>query len=328
VDAVASMLYLDYGREEGEWSPNIHGGNENIDAIDFMKGFNEVVHEYNPGILTIAEESTSWFGVSKPTYLGGLGFSMKWNMGWMHDMLDYFSNDPIYRKFHSSSITFSLLYAFSENFVLPLSHDEVVHGKGSLLSKMPGDEWQKFANLRTFYGFMYGHPGKKLLFMGGEFGQWNEWNFDTSLDWHLINSEMHSKLVDYVSDLNLMYRNEPSLYEMDYDYEGFRWIDFSDTDNSIISFYRADVSGHNILVFVCNLTPVARFDYRIGVPRKGYYREILNSDSSLYGGSNLGNYGGVRTDAVSAHGLEHSIGIVVPPLSTLILKWDIDNNHL
>ncbi len=325
VDAVASMLYLDYGREEGDWSPNIYGGNENLEAIDFIKRFNEVVHEYNPGVLTIAEESTAWFGVSKPTYLGGLGFSMKWNMGWMHDMLDYFSKDPVYRKFLTSSITFSLLYAFSENFVLPLSHDEVVHGKGSLLSKMPGDEWQKFANLRAFYGFMYGHPGKKLLFMGGEFGQWNEWNNDLSLDWHLNEFEMHSKLVQYVSDLNNMYRKEPSLYERDYDYEGFKWIEFSDADNSVISFYRIDKSGENIVLFICNFTPVARFDYRIGVPRKGYYNEILNSDSSLYGGSNLGNFGGISSEDISFHREEQSIQMVLPPLSTTIFKWEVDN---
>jgi 1,4-alpha-glucan branching enzyme len=325
VDAVASMLYLDYNREEGQWLPNRYGGKENIEAIEFIKRFNEVVHEYHPGVLTIAEESTAWTGVSRPTYLGGLGFSMKWNMGWMHDMLDYFSKDPIYRKFHASSLTFSLLYAFTENFILPLSHDEVVHGKCSLLSKMPGDTWQKFANLRAFYGFMYGHPGKKLLFMGGEFGQWNEWYHDTSLDWHLCELEDHHKLQRFVSDLNELYKSEPSLYEIDFSFEGFRWIDFSDSDNSIISFVRRADKSDDLLIFVCNFTPVTRFDYRLGVPIKGRYTELLNSDSDYYGGSNVGNYGGVSSDDISFHGYDQSIKLVLPPLSTIILKPEVDN---
>jgi 1,4-alpha-glucan branching enzyme len=325
VDAVASMLYLDYNREEGQWLPNRYGGKENIEAIEFIKRFNEVVHEYHPGVLTIAEESTAWTGVSRPTHLGGLGFNMKWNMGWMHDMLDYFSKDPIYRKFHASSLTFSLLYAFSENFILPLSHDEVVHGKCSLLSKMPGDTRQKFANLRAFYGFMYGHPGKKLLFMGDEFGQWNEWYHDTSLDWHLCELEDHHKLQRFVSDLNDIYKSEPSLYEIDFSFEGFQWIDFSDSDNSIISFVRRAVKSDDLLIFVCNFTPVARFDYRLGVPIKGHYTEVLNSDSDYYGGSNTGNYGGVSSDDISFHGHEQSIKLVLPPLSTLILKPEVDN---
>jgi 1,4-alpha-glucan branching enzyme len=325
VDAVASMLYLDYAREDGEWVSNVHGGRENLEAIDFLKRFNEVVHEYHPGVLTIAEESTSWFGVSKPTYLGGLGFSMKWNMGWMHDMLDYFSKEPIFRKFHTSSITFSLLYAFTENFVLPLSHDEVVHGKSSLLSKMPGDNWQKFANLRAFYGFMFGHPGKKLMFMGGEFGQWSEWDHNKSLDWHLCEYDNHYKLKQFVFDLNNLYKSEPSLYEVDYSFEGFQWIDFSDADNSVISFLRRASSGDDLLVFVCNFTPVMRFDYRLGVPNKGHYKELLNSDSDLYGGSNSGNYGGVYSDDIAFHGYEQSIKLVLPPLSTIILKPEVDN---
>lgn len=320
VDAVASMLYLDYSRKEGEWIPNIYGGRENLEVIDFIKKFNEVSHHYYPGILTIAEESTAWPNVSKPTYLGGLGFSMKWNMGWMNDTLEYFSKDPVHRKYHHNNLTFSLLYAFSENFILPLSHDEVVHGKRSLLDKMPGDVWQKLANLRTLYGFMYGHPGKKLLFMGGEIGQWNEWNFDKSLDWNLLEFEPHGALQRYVKDLNRIYRSEPSLHERDSDPKGFEWIDFHDVEGSIISFLRRAKSRDDFTVFVFNLTPVPRSHYRIGVPASGLYREILNSDSSLYGGSNMGNAGGVYAEAVRTHHRPHSIKLTLPPLSALVFK--------
>lgn len=320
VDAVASMLYLDYSRAPGEWIPNIYGGNENLEAIDFLKKFNEVVHGYHPGVLTIAEESTAWPMVSRPTYLGGLGFSMKWNMGWMHDTLEYFSKDPIFRKYHTNNLTFSLLYAFTENFLLPFSHDEVVHGKRSLLDKMPGDMWQKFANLRALYGYMYGHPGKKLLFMGSEFGQWREWNFDESLDWHLLEYNSHKGLQKFIIDLNRIYRSEPALYELDFDWHGFEWIDFHDSDNSIISFIRKAKNPDDFLVFVFNLTPVPRVGYRIGVPRAGFYKEILNSDSKFYWGSNLGNGGGLVAEDISVHGRPFSLNLTLPPLSVLIFK--------
>lgn len=321
VDAVASMLYLDYSREAGDWIPNRYGGNENIEAIEFLKTFNEVVHHYHPGVLTIAEESTAWPSVSRPTYLGGLGFSMKWNMGWMHDTLDYFSKDPVHRKFHTNSLTFSMIYAFTENFILPFSHDEVVYGKRSLLSKMPGDRWQKFANLRALYGYMYGHPGKKLLVMGSEFGQWDEWNFDTSLDWHLLQYEPHQKLLKYLSDLNRLYRAEPAMYEVCHEWHGFEWIDFHDHDNCILSFIRKAKDPDDYLVFVFNLTPVPRIAYRIGVPRGGYYRELFNSDSTYYGGSDMGNGGGVLADEISSHErFPCSLSLTLPPLSALILK--------
>ncbi len=320
VDAVASMLYLDYSRKDGEWVPNIYGGRENLEAIYFIKYLNETVHYYYPGVLTIAEESTAWPMVSRPTYLGGLGFSMKWNMGWMHDTLEYFSKDPVYRKYHHNNLTFSLLYAFTENFILPLSHDEVVHGKGSLLNKMPGDVWQRFANLRLLYGFMYAHPGKKLLFMGSEFGQWNEWNHDSSLDWHLLQYESHRKLRKYVIDLNRLYRSEPSLYEIDFDYHGFEWIDFHDTEKSVISFMRKAKNPDDFLLFVFNLTPVVRMNYRVGVPSRRYYREILNSDSYEYWGSNVGNHGGVMAEDIPFHGRPYSINITLPPLGMLVFK--------
>lgn len=320
VDAVASMLYLDYSRKEGDWIPNIFGGRENLEAIDFLKKFNEIAHEYHPGILTIAEESTAWPGVSRPTYLGGLGFSMKWNMGWMNDMLEYISKDPVHRKYHHSDLTFSLLYAFTENFILGLSHDEVVHGKRSMLSKMPGDMWQKFANLRLFYGFMYGHPGKKLLFMGGEFGQWDEWNHDRSIDWHLLQYEPHWRLQKYVKDLNHLYRSEPALYEVDFNYWGFEWIDFRDSEQSIISFIRRSKAPDDFLIFVCNFTPLPRFNYRMGVPKSGFYKEILNSDSSEYWGSNLGNSGGVPAEEIPWHGRPYSMNITLPPLATIVFK--------
>jgi len=320
VDAVASMIYLDYSREPGDWIPNIYGGNENLEAIEFLKKFNEVVHQYHPGVLTIAEESTAWPGVSRPTYLGGLGFSMKWNMGWMHDTLEYFSKDPIYRKYHTNNFTFSMLYAFTENFILPFSHDEVVHGKRSMLDKMPGDMWQKFANLRALYGYMYGHPGKKLLFMGSEFGQWREWNFDESLDWHLLQHEPHKKLQRFLSDLNNLYITEPAMHEVDFEWHGFEWIDFHDSDNSVISFIRRAKNHDDFLVFVFNLTPVPRFGYRIGVPKGGFYREILNSDSEIYWGGNIGNAGGVYTDNIPCHARQFSLNLILPSLSVLIFK--------
>ncbi|HTR45462.1 MAG TPA: 1,4-alpha-glucan branching protein GlgB [Thermodesulfovibrionales bacterium] len=320
VDAVASMLYLDYSRKEGEWIPNRYGGRENLEAIDFIKRFNQVTHEQYPGILTIAEESTSWPHVSKPTYVGGLGFSMKWNMGWMNDTLEYFSKDPVHRKFHHGHLTFSLLYAFSENFVLPLSHDEVVHGKRSLLDKMPGDMWQKCANLRVLLGFLYGHPGKKLLFMGGEFGQGREWNFAESLDWHLLDFEPHRGLRRFATDLNRIYRAEPSLYEVDFDYRGFEWIDFHDTENSVVSFLRRGKDPRDFTVVVCNFTPVPRPGYRIGVPVPGFYREILNSDSTFYWGSDMGNGGGVLAEEVPFQLRPWSIPLTLPPLSVLFFK--------
>ncbi|MBI4444573.1 MAG: 1,4-alpha-glucan branching protein GlgB [Acidobacteria bacterium] len=320
VDAVASMLYLDYSRKPGEWIPNRYGGNENLEAIQFLKRFNETVHQRFPGVLTIGEESTAWPGVSRPTYIGGLGFSLKWNMGWMHDSLVYMSKDPVHRRYHHNNLTFSLLYAFSENFVLPLSHDEVVHGKGALLNKMPGDLWQRFANLRAYYGYMYGHPGKKLLFMGGEFGQWNEWNFDASLDWHLLQWESHVQLQRFVRDLNHIYRSEPALHQVDFDWAGFEWIDFHDADSGVIAFLRRARDPDDFVVVVCNFTPVPRLGYRIGVPREGLYRELLNSDSAFYGGSNLGNSGGVPSEPRPFQAFPHSLKLTLPPLSTLFLK--------
>jgi len=321
VDAVASMLYLDYSRKPGQWIPNVYGGRENLDAIYFLKRFNEVCYERFPGIITIAEESTDWPGVSRPTYLGGLGFGFKWNMGWMHDFLEYMSIDPIYRKYHHGNITFSLLYAFSEHFILVLSHDEVVYGKRSLLSKMPGDEWQKFANLRMFLAWMYGQPGKKLLFMGGEFGQGNEWNHDTSLDWELLKLPRHDGLRRLVQHLNYIYKSEPALWQLDDTYEGFDWIDFHDADNSVVSFLRKSRYG-DVVAFVVNATPVVRYDYRLGVPEPGFCRELINTDAETYGGSNVGNFGGVQTEEVPWMGREHSILIQLPPLATLAFKLE------
>jgi len=321
VDAVASMLYLDYSRKPGQWIPNVYGGRENLDAIYFLKRFNEVCYEQFPGIMTIAEESTDWPGVSRPTYLGGLGFGFKWNMGWMHDFLEYMSIDPIYRRYHHGNITFSLLYAFQENFILVLSHDEVVYGKRSLLSKMPGDEWQKFANLRMFVAWMYGHPGKKLLFMGGEFGQRNEWNHDTELDWQLLKLSRHDGLRRLVQHLNYVYKSEPVLWQLDDSYEGFDWIDLHDADNSVVSFLRKSRDG-GIVAFVVNATPVVRYDYRLGVPESGFYRELINTDAETYGGSNVGNLGGVATQEVPWMGREHSILVHLPPLATLAFKLE------
>jgi len=320
VDAVASMLYLDYSRKEGEWIPNHYGGNENLGAISLLKRFNEIVYENYPDTQTIAEESTAWPMVSRPVYIGGLGFGMKWNMGWMHDTLEYFSKDPVHRKHHHNALTFSLIYAFNENFALPISHDEVVHGKGSLLGKMPGDNWQKFANLRALLTYMYAHPGKKLLFMGAEIGQWNEWQHDTSLDWHLLQYYPHQGIKNLVKDLNTLYKSEPCLHETDFDHSGFSWVDFTDWENSIISFIRMGKTTDDIIFVVCNLTPVYRENYRIGVPREGYWQEIFNSDSSYYGGSNKGNNGGLHTTPVPAHGHYQSLNLVLPPLSVSMFK--------
>lgn len=320
VDAVASMLYLDYSRKPGQWTPNKFGGNENLEAVALIKRFNEIVHGRHPGVLTVAEESTAWPAVSRPTHLGGLGFSMKWNMGWMNDILRYFSDDPIFRKYHQNNLTFALLYAFTENFILVLSHDEVVYGKRSLLDKMPGDFWQKFANLRLLFSYMFAQPGKKLHFMGAEIGQWWEWNANSSLDWHLLQYEPHKKLQAFVKDLNDLYRSEPSMHEVDFTYEGFEWIDFSDYGRSIVSFIRKAKNPADFLVFVFNFTPVRRYNYRIGVPKGGFYREVLNSDSGLYWGSNTGNQGGRNADAIPWHRRPCSLNLDLPPLGALVFK--------
>ncbi|MFO0960661.1 MAG: 1,4-alpha-glucan branching protein GlgB, partial [Isosphaeraceae bacterium] len=320
VDAVASMLYLDYSRKAGEWVPNAFGGNENLEAIDFLKKLNELCHHYYPGVLTIAEESTSWAGVSRPTYLGGLGFSLKWNMGWMNDTLVYMSRDPVFRKYHHGMLTFSLIYAFTENFMLPLSHDEVVHGKGSLLDKMPGDTWQKFANLRTLYAYMWAHPGKKLLFMGCEIGQWREWNHDESLDWHLLQWDSHRGVQRLVSDLNRLYRTEPALHEVDFDWHGFEWLELHDWENSVLAFLRRGKKPEDLVVVVCNFTPVPREGYRIGVPVGGFYREILNTDAGCYGGSNMGNQGGTWAYDESYGGRPFHLSIRIPPLGVVYFK--------
>ncbi len=319
VDAVASMLYLDYSRKAGEWVPNEFGGRENLEAIYFLKRFNEVCYERHPGIMTIAEESTAWPAVSRPTYLGGLGFGFKWNMGWMHDFLSYMQKEPVHRRYHQGDITFSLIYAFHEHFILVLSHDEVVHGKGSLLSKMPGDLWQKFANLRMFYAWMYAHPGKKLLFMGQEFGQGREWNHDTSLDWHLCDYPEHDGLKRLVVHLNWLYKNEPALYDQDDTYAGFEWIDFHDSDNSVIAFMRKSRGGQ-VLVFVVNATPVPRDAYRVGVSGAGWYEEVLNTDAQTYGGGNIGNYGGQHAEPTPWQGKTHSLLLRLPPLAMVGLK--------
>ena len=320
VDGVASMLYLDYSRKEGEWMPNVFGGRENLEAVDFVKQFNEVVHRYHPGVLTIAEESTAWPAVSRPTYAGGLGFSMKWNMGWMNDTLVYMSKEPVHRRFHHQNLTFSMLYAWSENFVLPLSHDEVVYGKRSLLDKMPGDFWQRFANARVFYTYFHTHPGKKLLFMGGEFGQWRECNEVESLDWNLLAYAPHQQLQACVRDLGVLYRNEPALHELDFEPAGFEWIDCNDSDCSVVSFLRRARRAEDYVVVVCNFTPVARHGYRIGVPDGGFYRELFNSDSTYYGGSNIGNGSGLTTEPTPWHGRPFSLLVEVPPLGGVVLK--------
>ena len=314
VDAVASMLYLDYSREPGQWVPNQFGGRENLEAIYFMKRCNEVCYERFPGIMTVAEESTAWPGVSRPTYLGGLGFGFKWNMGWMNDFIKYMSKEPVHRRFHQGDITFSLIYAFHEHFMLVLSHDEVVHGKGSMIGKMPGDWWQKFANLRLFYAWMYAHPGKKLLFMGGEFGQSSEWSHERGLDWWLLDFPEHAGVRRLIQHVNWLYKNEPALWELDDSYEGFEWIDFHDADNSVVAFMRKARTGAP-LVFIVNATPVVRENYRAGVPGEGFYQEILNTDAADYGGSNVGNYGGVHAEPIPWQGQSHSIVLRLPPLA-------------
>jgi 1,4-alpha-glucan branching enzyme len=320
VDAVASMLYLDYGRRPGEWIPNRYGGNENLDAVSFLRSLNEAVYRDHPDVQTIAEESTAWPMVSRPVYLGGLGFGLKWNMGWMHDTLAYFKRDPLYRKYQHSQLTFSIWYAFHENFVLPLSHDEVVHGKGSLVGKMPGDEWQQFANLRLMYGYMWGHPGKKLLFMGGEFGQKREWQHEESLEWHVLQYPLHAGVQRWVEDLNRFYRNEPALYECDFSTAGFEWVDCNDAESSVITFLRKGRHPQDIVLVVCNFTPLLRENYRVGVPVGGYWRECLNSDAPLYGGSGQGNMGGADAAPLPAHGRYHSLNLRLPPLGVMFLK--------
>jgi 1,4-alpha-glucan branching enzyme len=320
VDAVASMLYLDYSRAEGEWIPNQYGGRENLEAVEFLQRLNTVTHGHAPGTITVAEESTAWPAVSRPTYVGGLGFTFKWNMGWMHDMLEYVGQDPVHRRWHHNQITFSMLYAFTENFVLPFSHDEVVHGKRAMLDKMPGDVWQKHASLRALYGYMFGHPGKKLMFMGAEFGQWREWDHDSSLDWHLLDEPLHEGLRRWVRDLNLTYQHERSLHEVDFEGSGFSWIDCHDNENSVVSMLRRARDPGDFTVMVVNFTPVPRPGYRIGVPEAGWYREILNSDAEIYGGGNMGNGGGLHSEPVAAHGFEQSLRLVVPPLGFVLLK--------
>ena len=320
VDAVASMLYLDYSRKEGEWIPNEYGGRENLEAISFLRRFNEGVYKSYPAVQTIAEESTAWPMVSRPTYVGGLGFGLKWDMGWMHDTLQCMARDPVFRKYHHNELTFRMIYAFHENFILPLSHDEVVHGKGSLLGKMPGDDWQKFANLRLLLGYMYGQPGKKLLFMGGEFGQWWEWRHDQSLDWHLLNYSSHTNLQRWVQDLNRLYRSEPALHQLDCSPEGFEWIDCTDAEGSVLSFIRKGRGTDSIVLVVCNFTPVHRRNYRVGAPRGGMWSEVLNSDAKEYGGSGHGNLGGVEAAPIPCHGRPYSLNLTLPPLAAVFLK--------
>jgi 1,4-alpha-glucan branching enzyme len=320
VDAVASMLYLDYSRKAGEWIPNRHGGRENLEAIDFLRRLNAAVYERFPGVQTFAEESTAWPMVSRPTYVGGLGFGFKWDMGWMHDTLRYLGRDPVHRRFHHNDVTFRGLYAFTENYVLPLSHDEVVHGKGSLLGKMAGDDWQKFANLRLLLAYMYAQPGKKLLFMGGEFGQWREWNHDGQLDWHLLATQPHQGVMRLVADLNRVYRCEPSLFELDCDPEGYRWIDANDADASTLTFLRRARGERELVAVACNFTPVPRPRYRFGVPRGGEWREILNTDASEYWGGGVGNLGTVRAEAMPWHGQPFSVSVTLPPLAAVFIK--------
>lgn len=320
VDAVASMLYRDYARNPGEWIPNAHGGRENEEAIRFLQALNESLYAAFPGIQTFAEESTAWPMVSRPTDVGGLGFGYKWNMGWMHDTLDYLQRDPLWRRYHQGQWTFSLWYAFHENFVLPLSHDEVVHGKGSLLARMPGDRWQKFANVRLLFGYMYAHPGKKLLFMGSEIAQWQEWNHDRSLDWHLTEYADHQGVRRLVCDLNRLYRSQPALYERDFDADGFRWADMQDAEQSVISFYRQTANPDDTILIVCNATPVPRTNYRLGVVADGFWQELLNTDAGVYGGAGWGNMGGLEAVPVGAHGQRYSLTLTLPPLAVIYLK--------
>ncbi len=320
IDAVASMLYLDYSRKEGQWIPNRYGGRENLEALSFIRRLNEVAYGTCPGIQTSAEESTSWPMVTRPVHLGGLGFGLKWKMGWMHDMLAYFSKDPLFRKFSHDDLTFSMWYAYTENFILPLSHDEVVHGKGSLVGKMPGLEMEKYANLKALYGYMYTHPGKKLLFMGGEFAQWKEWAHEESLEWHALDHKTHQDVQRWVKDLNALYRREPALHELDFDPAGFEWVDFNDADHSVVSYLRKGRSTPDLILVVCNFTPVAHGDYRVGVPAGGPWKELLNSDAKDYGGRGLGNLGSVEAVAEPRHGRSHSLRLTLPPLGVLVFK--------
>jgi 1,4-alpha-glucan branching enzyme len=320
VDAVASMLYLDYSRKQGEWIPNRYGGRENLEAIEFLRHFNEAVYREHPDVQTIAEESTAWPGVSRPLYVGGLGFGLKWDMGWMHDTLEYMRQDPVYRKWHHNKVTFRMLYAFHENFVLPLSHDEVVHGKGSLLAKMAGSGWEEFANLRVMLGYMYGQAAKKLLFMGGEIGQRAEWNHDQSLDWHLLDNESHRGVQSFVRDLNHLYRTEPALHELDCEPAGFEWVDCNDAEASLVSFLRRGVTTDDVVLAVCNFTPIPRTNYRLGVPRGGFWREVLNSDAREYWGQGMGNLGGVEAVPFPSHGRDFSLVLTLPPLAIVFLK--------
>ena len=320
MDAVASMLYLDYSRKEGEWVPNKYGGRDNLEAISFLRRFNEEVYKSYPDVQTVAEESTAWPEVSRPTYLGGLGFGMKWDMGWMHDTLLYMSRDPIYRQYHHNDLTFRMIYAYTENFVLPLSHDEVTHGKGSLIGKMPGDDWQKFASLRLLLGYMYAQPGKKLLFMGAELAQWSEWSHDNSLDWHLLNYQRHTEIQRWVKALNNLYRSEPALYQLDYDPAGFEWIDANNASQSVISFVRKGKSADDVLLVICNFTPMTYFNYRTGVPRGGLWKELLNSDAREYGGSGQDNSISLSASAIPMHGRPYSLEITLPPLAVVYFK--------
>jgi 1,4-alpha-glucan branching enzyme len=326
VDAVASMLYLDYSRQPGQWVPNQFGGNEDLDAVSFLRAVNEVIYGREPGVISAAEESTAWPGVSRPTYLGGLGFGFKWNMGWMHDTLGYFERDPVYRSFHHHELTFSMVYAWNENFVLPLSHDEVVHGKGSLLQKMPGDRWQQLANLRALYAYMWAHPGKKLLFMGGELAQDREWSHDRSLDWHLLESPQHEGVQRLVRELNRIYRDEPPLWEVDFEPSGFRWLEPNDAAGNVLAFARLSKDGARVVVCVANLSPVAREGYRVGMPRPGKWREALNTDSEWYGGTNVGNLGTIDAEGVPWHDQPFSASLTLPPLGVVWLVPETDES--
>jgi 1,4-alpha-glucan branching enzyme len=327
VDAVASMLYLDYSRKAGEWIPNEHGGNENLEAISFLKEMNEVVYAQFPDAITIAEESTSFSGVSRPTYLGGLGFGQKWMMGWMHDTLSYFKKDPVHRQYHQNEITFSIMYAFTENFMLPLSHDEVVHGKGSLLGRMPGDDWRRFANLRLLFAYMFMHPGTKLIFMGGEFGQSSEWNHDQGLEWHLLKYPLHQGAQLLLKDLNKIYKTEKALYQYAFEHRGFQWIDYSDQANSVVAFQRQADSKEDLLIVVLNFTPEVRYHYRVGVPYRGLWKEIFNSDAQIYGGTGIMNEGLLTTAPVKYHGGDYSISLTLPPLAISVLKLEKEINE-
>jgi 1,4-alpha-glucan branching enzyme len=320
LDAVASMLYLDYSRKKGEWIPNPYGGNENLEAIDLLRQFNKEIYANYPDVQTAAEESTAWPMVSRPIYVGGLGFGLKWDMGWMHDTLEYMARDPLFRKYHHNQLTFRMLYAWTENFVLPLSHDEVVHGKGSLIRKMPGDDWQKFANLRLLFGYMYAQPGKKLLFMGDEFGQWDEWYHEQSLDWHLLEYPPHEGVKKWVADLNRVYRQEPALHERDFDPAGFQWIDCTDIDHSVVSFLRRGQSTDDLILVVANFTPQTHYHYRVGAPRGGFWQELLNGDAPLYGGSSQGNFGGLEASPSGHHGQPFSLDLTLPPLAVVFFK--------